>query len=81
MESVDHYDGVRLHSAMEYVTPRGRMEGWHEPIHAAKRAFLRAPFQPLAERLGCLIHGRNRVSKIVSIGRVDEGGVRLKEGG
>jgi transposase InsO family protein len=33
---VDHYNGVRLHSAIGYVTPRDKLEGWESEIFAAR---------------------------------------------
>lgn len=33
---VEHYNTVRLHSALGYVTPRDRMEGRHEAIQEAR---------------------------------------------
>lgn len=41
-EFVDYYNGVRLHSALDYVTPRDRMEGRHEAIHAERDRKLEA---------------------------------------
>jgi transposase InsO family protein len=35
-EFVEHYNTVRLHSALGYVSPRDRLEGRHESIHAAR---------------------------------------------
>jgi putative transposase len=35
-EFVDHYSTVRLHSAIGYVTPKGRLENRQEEIFAAR---------------------------------------------
>ena len=39
---VDHYNGVRLHSALGYVTPLDRMEGRHEAIYVERDRKLEA---------------------------------------
>jgi len=31
---VDYYDNVRLNSATGYITPRDRLAGWPQEIHA-----------------------------------------------
>ena len=31
-EYIDHYNNVRLHSAIDYVAPKDRMEGRHQEI-------------------------------------------------
>jgi hypothetical protein len=60
---VDHYNGVRLHSAIGYVTPRARLEGREAQIFAERDGKLEAArrqrqrrrqetFVPLADRTG-----------------------------
>ena len=39
---VEHYNTVRLHSALGYVTPKDRLEGRHEEIYAARDQKLEA---------------------------------------
>ena len=41
-EFVEHYNTVRLHSALGYVTPRDRLEGRHTEIYAARDRKLEA---------------------------------------
>lgn len=41
-EFVEHYNAVRLHSALGYVTPKDRLEGRHEEIYAARDRKLEA---------------------------------------
>jgi transposase InsO family protein len=41
-EFVEHYNTVRLHSALGYVTPRDRLEGRHQEIYAARDRKLEA---------------------------------------
>lgn len=41
-EFVDHYNTVRLHSALGYVTPQARLEGRHEAIYAQRDQKLEA---------------------------------------
>lgn len=41
-EFVEHYNTVRLHSALSYVAPRDRLEGRHEAIFAARDQKLEA---------------------------------------
>ena len=33
---MEHYNTVRLHSALGYVTPQARLEGWHEAIYVQR---------------------------------------------
>ena len=35
-EFVEHYNTVRLHSALGYITPRDRLEGRHTEIYAMR---------------------------------------------
>ena len=41
-EFVEHYNTVRLHSALGYVTPKDRLEGRHREIYAARDRKLEA---------------------------------------
>jgi putative transposase len=41
-EFVEHYNTVRLHSALGYVTPKDRLEGRHLEIHQARDRKLEA---------------------------------------
>jgi len=41
-EFVEHYNTVRLHSALGYVTPQDRLEGRHQEIYAARDRKLEA---------------------------------------
>ena len=41
-EFVEHYNTVRLHSALGYVTPEDRLEGRHKEIYAARARKLEA---------------------------------------
>ncbi len=41
-EFVEHYNTVRLHSALGYVTPKDRLEGRHAEIYAARDRKLEA---------------------------------------
>ena len=41
-EFVEHYNTVRLHSALGYVTPKDRLEGRHQEIYAARDRKLEA---------------------------------------
>src|SRR4029434_4146458 len=41
-EFVEHYNTVRLYSALGYVTPKDRLEGRHEVIYAARDRKLEA---------------------------------------
>ena len=41
-EFVEHYNTVRLHSALGYVTPQARLEGRHEAIYAERDRKLEA---------------------------------------
>ncbi|MCW5557824.1 MAG: transposase [Verrucomicrobiae bacterium] len=41
-EFVEHYNTVRLHSALGYVTPQARLEGRHEAIYAQRDQKLEA---------------------------------------
>ena len=45
---VDHYNTVRLHSAIGYVTPQDRLAGRQAEIHAARDHKLEAGSSPAA---------------------------------
>jgi len=49
-EFVEHYNTVRLHSALGYVTPQDRMEGRHQEIYAARDRKLEAAREQRRQR-------------------------------
>ena len=49
-EFVEHYNTVRLHSALGYVTPRDRLEGRHQGIYAARDQKLEAAREARRQR-------------------------------
>ena len=49
-EFVEHYNTVRLHSALGYVTPRDRLEGRHTEIYAARDRKLEAAREKRRQR-------------------------------
>jgi transposase InsO family protein len=49
-EFVEHYNTVRLHSALGYVTPRDRLEGRHTEIYAARDRKLEAAREARRQR-------------------------------
>ena len=49
-EFVEHYNTVRLHSALGYVTPRDRLEGRHQEIYAARDRKLEAAREARRQR-------------------------------
>ena len=49
-EFVEHYNTVRLHSALGYVTPKDRLEGRHTEIYAARDRKLEAAREKRRER-------------------------------
>jgi len=51
-EFVEHYNGVRLHSALGYVTPKDRLEGRHLEIYQARDRKLEAAREVRRQRRG-----------------------------
>ncbi len=49
-EFVEHYNTVRLHSALGYVTPQDRLEGRHQEIYAARDRKLEAAREQRRQR-------------------------------
>jgi len=49
-EFVEHYNTVRLHSALGYVTPKDRLEGRHTQIYAARDRKLEAAREQRRQR-------------------------------
>ncbi len=49
-EFVEHYNTVRLHSALGYVTPKDRLEGRHTEIYAARDRKLEAARETRRQR-------------------------------
>jgi transposase InsO family protein len=49
-EFVEHYNTVRLHSALGYVTPQDRLEGRHREIYAARDRKLEAAREKRRQR-------------------------------
>lgn len=49
-EFVEHYNTVRLHSALGYVTPQDRLEGRHQEIYAARDRKLEAAREARRQR-------------------------------
>lgn len=49
-EFVEHYNTVRLHSALGYVTPRDRLDGRHTEIYAARDRKLEAAREKRRQR-------------------------------
>jgi len=49
-EFVEHYNTVRLHSALGYVTPKDRLEGRHTEIYAARDRKLEAAREKRRQR-------------------------------
>lgn len=49
-EFVEHYNTVRLHSALGYVTPQDRLEGRHKEIYAARDRKLEAAREKRRQR-------------------------------
>jgi transposase InsO family protein len=49
-EFVEHYNTVRLHSALGYVTPKDRLEGGHQEIYAARDRKLEAAREKRRQR-------------------------------
>jgi len=49
-EFVEHYNTVRLHSALGYVTPQARLEGRHQEIYAARDRKLEAAREARRQR-------------------------------
>jgi transposase InsO family protein len=49
-EFVEHYNAVRLHSALGYVTPQDRLEGRHTEIYAARDRKLEAAREARRQR-------------------------------
>lgn len=49
-EFVEHYNTVRLHSALGYVTPKDRLEGRHQEIYAARDRKLEAAREARRQR-------------------------------
>lgn len=51
-EFVDHYNNVRLHSALGYVAPRDRLEGRHQQIYVVRDRKLEAAREQRRQRRG-----------------------------
>ncbi|MBM3846342.1 MAG: transposase [Verrucomicrobia bacterium] len=49
-EFVEHYNTVRLHSALGYVTPKDRLEGRHAQIYATRDRKLEAAREARRQR-------------------------------
>ncbi|HAV61500.1 MAG TPA: IS3 family transposase, partial [Verrucomicrobiales bacterium] len=49
-EFVDHYNTVRLHSALGYVSPQDRLAGRHTEIHARRDQKLEAAREARRQR-------------------------------
>lgn len=49
-EFVEHYNTVRLHSALGYVTPKDRLDGRHQEIYAARDRKLEAAREARRQR-------------------------------
>ncbi len=46
----DSYSNMRLHSAIDYVTPRDELEGWAERVMAERDRILEAAREPRRQR-------------------------------